>query len=512
MKKIILFIALITTILSCTKLDTQLYDSIPAEKFPEDADQAALRMIPIYKNMSYGRYDGLGFLDGGGWWFCQELPSDEMVCPTRNTDWDDGGKWRVLHQHTWDNNTEAVVSMWASFYYGVVTANQQIELLAPGANTLAGKTAIAKLKIIRAYYYYLLIDNYGDVPFVTKFKEAEANPFKNKRAAIFDSIVNDVETNIPFLGSSLSKTAVSKGMAFSLLAKLYLNSAVYTGTPRWAKASASCDSVMKLGYKLETDPLAPFVTKNESSAENIFTIPFDENSNKGFNLHMRTLHYNSNLTFDMSVGPWNGFAAMESFYKTYSADDKRCKGNNTFGIGNNKGYFLVGQQFDVAGSKIADGGAANALLIFDPHIPALKMDASYSPVEIRMSGVRVVKFEIKTGATDNLSNDFPIFRYADILLMKSEALIRQGLSGDDPFNEVRNRAGIPPLTGVGLDSLLAERGREMFWEAHRRQDLIRFDKFNNAWWEKLADASTNNVFPIPQKQLDTNPNLKLDPK
>ena len=507
MKKLIYIIPLVFLAFSCTDLETNLYDSIPEDKFPEDANQAALMFIPVYKPMT-------SFLDGGGWWFAQELTSDEMVCPTRSGDWDDGGKWRVLHQHTWNNETEAIANMWSTFYGPIPTINKYIELtFASGAGTEAGNQILAKLKIIRAYYYYLLIDNYGDVPYVTSFVNAESNPSKTPRATIWATLVNEIGSNIKYLNSSTSKTAVTKGMAYSLLAKLYLNAEVYTGTPHWDLAEAYCDSVMQLGYSLESSPLAPFITENQNSTENIFVIPFDENSNTGFNLHMRTLHYNSNLTFDMPVGPWNGFAVTEKFYNTYTTDDKRVQGNSTEGIGNNKGYFLVGSQYSSDGKVIFDE-TASAPLSFDPHIPALKMDASYSPIQVRMSGARVVKFEIKLGAKENLSNDFPIFRYADILLMKAEAMIRQGKAADlqghnaDYYvNLVRKRAGVSEWSNVTKEQLLEERGREMFWEAHRRQDLIRFNKFNEAWWEKDASDVSRKTFPIPQWAIDSNPNL-----
>jgi hypothetical protein len=247
-------------------------------------------------------------------------------------------------------------------------------------------------------------------------------------------------------------------------------------------------------YSLESNPLAPFITANEASPEIIFSIPYDEDTYTGNNLHMRTLHYQSNLTFDMSVGPWNGFAAMEDFYNTYDNEDLRKKG------------FLVGQQYTFAGAKITDA-TTNTPLILVPHIAALNMDATYTLEEIRMSGARVVKFEIKKGAKDNLSNDFPIFRYADILLMKAECMIRQGKNGDEYVNMVRARAGVTNYTNTTLDQLLAERGREMFWEAHRRQDLIRFGKFNSAWWEKPAGTG-GTTFPIPQWVIDANPNLQ----
>lgn len=484
------YAALATLFLAgCTDLEDTLYDKIPEKEFPENEKQAALLSTPVYAPLQ-------DFIDWGGWWFCQEIPSDEMTAPTRDTDWDDGGKWRVLHTHSWTNTTEAVAAMWSRFYRGVSEANRLIDLtFSPALPAEDAQLAIAKLKIMRAYYYYLLIDNYGDVPYVTSFVDAPENPEKVDREIIFENIVADLEESIPFLSDAAPKNSVSKGMAYSLLAKLYLNAEVYTGTPQWVKAEEACDSVIGLGvYSLEADPLGPFVTENGTSSENIFTIPYDEDNYTGFNLHMRTLHYIHDRTFDMSVGPWNGFAAMEDFYNTYTDKDLRKKG------------FLVGQQYSSTGAELFDE-AAGAPLVIDPRIPALYMDASYSAVEIRMSGARVAKFEIKLGAKENLSNDFPLFRYADILLMKAEAMIRQGKNGDDYVNEVRNRAGLDDWNNVTLEMLLAERGRELFWEAHRRQDLIRFGEFTKSWWEKPVSDASCKTFPIPQWVLDSNPNL-----
>lgn len=486
MKKIFLGLALIaSTFWGCTDLEDEAIDRIPEEAYIVDP---VLQMTPVYAPMRE-------FLDNGGWWFAQELTTDEMVGPTRASDWDDGGKWRVLHTHEWDNNTEAINNMWSRFYTGVAEANKFIEKQLPLAGDSIVDAGIAKGKILRAYYYYLLIDNYGDVPYVTQYLGAPSLPEKAERAAIYDSLVADIEASVLKISSSTSKTAVTPAMAYSLLAKLYLNAEVYSGNAEWAKAEEACDKVIALGqYALDGDPLAPFVTNNEGSGENIWVIPYDEDGYQGFNLHMRTLHYNSNLTFDMPVGPWNGFAVTEDHFNTYTDDDLRL------------GYFLVGQQFASDGSPITDA-VAEANLVFTPEIPALLMDASFTPAEIRMSGARVAKFEIKKGAKDNLSNDFPIFRYADVLLMKAEAMIRQGKNGDEFVNMVRERAGLDPWSGVTLDQVLEERGRELFWEAHRRQDLIRFGKFNQAWWEKPASTADRKIFPIPQWAIDANPNL-----
>ncbi len=494
MKKISLILAiLILATTGCTKLEDRLYDRIPVDEYTADP---ILRMSPIYRPMQ-------DFLDWGGWWFAQEIPGDAVVAPTRAGDWDDGGKWRVLHQHAWDNNTEAVASMWGRFYQGVIQANKFIEEQAVFAGDPIIDEAIAKAKILRAYYHYLLIDNYKDVPYVNVYLAADPQPRRNFRHEIFHRIVQDVEQSIPLISPSTSKTGVTKGMAWSLLAKLYLNHAVYTGAvdpEYWVKAEAVSDSIIALGqYSLEPNVLAAFATENDNSPEIIWAIPFDEDTYVGFNLHMRTLHYNSNLTFEMVVGPWNGFAIMEDHYNTFEPHDLRHD------------WFLVGQQYTYEGHPINDAGAGGLPLVFTPHIPALVMGAGNTPQEIRMSGVRVQKFEIRRGAMANLSNNFPIFRLGDVHLMRAEARIRQGKNGDDDVNLIRNRAGLENWSNVTLEQLLAERGRELFWEGHRRQDLIRFGEFNKAWWEKPASTPDRNTFPIPQWAIDANPNLALEP-
>jgi hypothetical protein len=133
---------------------------------------------------------------------------------------------------------------------------------------------------------------------------------------------------------------------------------------------------------------------------------------------------------------------------------------------------------------------------------------------LRQAGARVGKFEFELGATPDLSNDFPVFRYADVLLMKAEVLLRTGNAGGalTLVNQIRDRAGVADFTSLDLDQLLAERGRELFSEVHRRTDLIRFGKYNAAWWEKPVDPSTHvNILPIPRAQLDANPNLRQNP-
>ena len=135
------------------------------------------------------------------------------------------------------------------------------------------------------------------------------------------------------------------------------------------------------------------------------------------------------------------------------------------------------------------------------------MQDGFTPKQIRTTGARVGKYEIKIGAKENLSNNFPLFRLTDFYLMKAETEIRQGRNGDQWINPIRQRAQVEPWSGATLDDLLAERGRELWVEGHRRQDLIRFGKWENPWWEKAATDGSRRTFPIPKWAVDSNPNL-----
>ncbi len=499
--KILTFFIAIFFIASCTNLDVELEDGLYSEEYPENESQLATVSIQTYKALQ-------PMVDGAGWWFAQELTSDEAVCPVRDGNWLDGGKWTALYQHTWTNNTEAVNTMWSHFYTGVYEANKAIDFLNTFEETDDIKVKKAKLTVLRSLFFWFLIDNYGDVPYYTSNLNVEDKPMRNRRAEIWTNIVADINSATPLLSETGANSSVTKGMAYALLAKLYINAEVYTGTPQWEKAEQYCDSIISLNYALEANPLAPFITENSNSVENIFTIPYDEFDMEGFNLHMRTLHYQHGDKFNMVDGPWNGFATVENHFKTYFDEystlitkDKR------------KDYFLYGQQKDASGNIIKDA-VTNTDLILNPAIPALVMSKAdgHTSEQIRMSGARVQKFEIKNGATKNLSNDYPIFRYADILLLKAEAMIRQSKNGDAFVNQVRQRAGADAWGGVTLDMLLAERGRELFWEANRRQDLIRFGKFLDSKWEKPdVSSSDRTIFPIPQWAIDANPNLAAAP-
>jgi len=486
--------ALAIALFSCTKLDEKVYDKIPGNLYPENENQVANLSVEAYTKLR-------PFADDEGWWFlAQEISSDEICGPTRGADWYDGGKWVNMYQHTWSNDDEGVNRMWSAFWTGITTCNQVIDMMHELPQNDAIRAKMKEVEVLRSFYYYLLIDNYGDTPYLTSAKNAPPLPYKVKRAVVFDSLVATIKSALPSLKATDNKFMATKYMAFALLTKLYLNAQVYTGTPMWAEANTYCDSILAGPYSMEANLLAPFLTNNQASKEIIFAIPYDEDNFQGFRLHMRTLHYQHNLRFDMPVGPWNGFAIVPTFFDTYEMADKRREGYNIFGL-----------QYASSGAVILDGETKLPLDI-DPHLPGLIMDATnFTPTQIRTTGARVGKYEIKMGAKENLSNKFPLFRITDFFLIKAELAIRMGGNGDEWINPIRTRAGVETWSGTTLVQLLAERGRELYCEGHRRQDLIRFGKYKDAYWQKLAHGEERNTFPIPKWATDANPNLLLNP-
>lgn len=501
MKKLsIIFLIILGIGVGCTDLSEELYDKIPEDNYPENEAQIASLNVDAYAKMQ-------SLADDGGWWFwAQEVSSDELVFPTRDADWDDGGKWRVMHQHTWSNDVEGVNRMWDAFYQGITRSNQIIDMMRqlPASDEVEAK--IKETETVRSFYYYLLLDNYGAAPYLTTSIGVPDMPYKISRAAMFDSLTTTLENNLSALKAIDNKYLATRYMAFSILAKLYANAEVYTGTPQWEKANQYIDSVLAGPYSLSSSVSEPFLTENQGSPEIIFSIPYDEDDFQGFRIHMRTLHYQSNLTYDMPVGPWNGCAVTYDHFNTYEDGDLR-----------KEAYFIYGPQYDSKGAPITESVIGSPLVI-DPELPAIRMDASYTPAEIRTTGARIGKYEIKKGAKENLSNDFPLFRLSDFYLLKAEVEIRLGRSGDIWINPIRERAGIDPLSGATLEDVLAERGRELFAEGHRRQDLIRYGEFTKSWWAKgdsQGGVSGDNsvlTFPIPKWATDANPNLLEDPQ
>ena len=489
----------------CTDLDETPFDEIPAADFGETEEQFIALIGAGYTSL----YGYLG--NHNSYWSLQEVSSDEMVIPTRGADWGDGGQWVRVHTHTMNPAEESVNNAWTFLYGGIATTNRLIESI-EDLNPELAPPFINELRGLRALYYYSLMDLYGGVPLVTSFFNAQPNPANASRREVYDFVVSELIEIIPTLSPITDVSTYgrfNRNVARMLLAKVYLNAEVYAGESRYEESLAQIDSIINSGaYSLESDYFVNFNVDNIGSEENIFVIPYDEVFANNFNLGQMTLHYQSQNTFNSQEQPWNGYATLQEFYESYDENDAR---RGVPGDQQVRGNFLAGPQFAADGvtrlldPAAEDGDPNGEELTFTPEINELQ------PGALRQAGARIAKFEFEQGFLQNLGNDFPIFRYADALLMKAECLLRLGERTDeatDLVNVVRARAGLEDLDGdVDLDELLAERGRELFAEGFRRQDLIRFGRWTSPWWEKSSSPEFTTVMPIPAPQLQANPNL-----
>lgn len=481
---------------SCTDLDEELFDQVTTDSFFQSDEEFISALGQSYTTL-------YGYM--GDFYGLQEVSSDEMVVPTRGADWDDGGHWRRLHQHQYNPLDPLVGGGWTFAFGGINTCNRLIfqfeELNNPSATTFIGE-----LKVLRAMYYWFLLDLYGNVPLVTDFDvPLDFAPSTSSRAEIYAFVDQEIRDNIGGLTRTVGADAYGRmnfWAAKMLQAKLYMGAEEYTGTPQWqAAADATAEIINSGNFSLAPNFFDNFVVANEGSPEFIFAIPYDQVFAQGNNLVVRTLHYGSQATYNLTAQPWNGYSSVQEFYESFGEDDIRRES------------FIVGPQFTAAGARILDSGAEED----DPDGPPLTFTPEINelgPNALRQAGARVGKFEFALGSTQHMSNDMPIFRYSDVLLMRAEALFRLGQTGGealDLVNQIRARAEAAAFTELTEESLLAERGREMFAEGYRRSDLIRFGKFNEAWRFKDASSPTKNIFPVPASQLDANPNLTQNP-
>jgi hypothetical protein len=424
--------------------------------------------------------------------------SDEMIPPTRGVDWGDNGVWRTLHQHTWDATHPAVLGTWNQLNQRAFKCNQIL-----ASNPSAQQAAEAKF--LRAFYRFHVMDLFGQVPNREVDEGVDVNPRVFTRSEAFDLIVQDLEEalpNLPATGPVATNSSATQAAANTLLARLYLNKAVYTaaraeGPYQFDAADMNkviqyCDAVTAAGYGLETEYFTNFSTG--ATKEIIFTSPEGTPQNRWF----MTLHYNQNPS------GWNGFTTLADFYNKFEDGDQR-KGNyptpdgsNFSGIGRG---FLFGQQYKDDGSILIDTRTQKPL--------SFTLDVPLSGAATD-KGVRVIKYHPAN------SGQYIFFRYADVLLMKAEAIHR---GGTDPggqtalqiVNELRQVRGASQLASLSDADLLDERGRELYWEGIRRIDQVRFGTFDDEWESKTVTDPTRVLFPIPQQALDSNPNLSQNP-
>ncbi len=495
---------------SCSKsLQKKIYSAAPAQNFWQTPEQIAAGVAPAYQALTQIPDDAVHDIN--------EIPGGEIIAPTRGSDWNDNGEWKQLWEHTWTPNLGVLNDAWSEIFVGIGQCNfilSTVDALKQKPANIAGIDA--ELRVLRDYFYFLIMDLYGNVPLVTDYNTDPNAVTNSSRKDVFNFLENDLKQNVPLLTETKDASTygrLTKWAGYMLLAKLYLNAEVYTGEQHYADCIAACDSVINSGKYSLGDYFANFAVDNEGSTENIFVVPFDKVQISGNYSELETLPYQLADKYSLNGTPWNGFCSTFEYYNQFEDADGRKK------------MFLVGQQYDNSGNKIIDQQTGLPLKI-SPYVNEFSSGAD----TFRFAGVRNIKYfpEAGTGYQDpngdyiqGQSNDMVLFRYADAILMKAEAEVRLNSNLSDALNlvnQVRERAfGNADhnwkMADLTLQNLSAERQREFAWEFWGRNDAIRFGTFGNARKPgKKQDADKHwELFPIPQPQISSNPNLKQNP-
>lgn len=495
MKNLKLIMLLIVTVFSfaCTKLEQTQRGALNIES--SSVNPAGL-LQSAYESLNNPIQDQSRF------WAASEHTTDEAVGPTRGPDWDDNGVWRVLHSHSWNADHGFLRDTYRELLQTQFAASSVLDK-SPSAQQAA------EARFIRAYSTFCVLDGWDQVPFRSDLSDLKKLPETKKGAAAADFIISELNAIINDLPAT-SIIKANKNAARALLMKLYLNKGVYANRAAPTFAAADMNQVIALadqitGYTLTPNFYDNFSPDNSAKSKEIIWALENTNGVRGGNMQSRwycTLHYNQRPS------GWNGFTTLSDFYDKFEASDKR-RGDTYTGVTNVSGLrvgLLVGQQFDQNGVALKD--RSGAPLSFTREV---KLKETGSNLEV--TGIRVIKYPpdyVKEGPSEN---EYVVFRYADVLLMKAEALLRTGnaAGGLAIVNQIRTARGATPLASLTADNLLDERGRELYWEGWRRNDLIRFGKFLNAWQEKAASTAERLLFPIPNEQLAVNPNLTQNP-
>lgn len=537
MKRIYSILFASFSLLSWTSCSSYLEEN-PKDRLDEETAYSTLSDVQKNGVLSLYNYVG-GYVDsqglqgtGRGIYDLNTFTTDEAIMPTRGGDWYDGGFWQGLYLHRWGVNNEAIYATWEYLYRTVILCNGSLERIQDFAEKHPEENVadcVAEVRALRAMFYYYIMDLFGSVPLIEKSDPAVEDIVQEKRSKVFNFIVKELTESSSLLSEERSNQPgvyygrMTQPVVWFLLAKLALNAEVYTDDDwtdgsrpdgksiffevegqrlnAWQTVNYYCEKITAAGYTLEKDYTANFAVFNESSEENIFVIPMSKTLYTNQFIYLfRSRHYNHAKAYGLSGE--NGSSATKEVLETFGYDTPQVDARFDY-------CYFAGPVKDLEGNQILlDDGVTP--LVYEPWNVAL--DVSGKPYE-KTAGARMKKYEVdKTGLKDGklLDNDIVLFRYADVLLMQSEAKVRNGENGDAELNLVRSRVGMAPRTAT-LENLLDERMMELAWEGWRRQDMIRFGVFTRSYSCRPQLPGEENgyttVFPIPEKVIDMNPQL-----
>lgn len=516
-------------LVSCTDLEVELEDSVAV-----NSEELGFTGVADPSAFTDNMFNSLrGFIgDQANTFALSEVTTDAALIPTRGGDWGDNGLWRQLHQHNWNADHPffaTVFSQWNNLHF---QASQVLDPLS-GADVATQANA----SFLRGLGLFMALDNFRQVPFREPSQADTEDPSvlqPSETLAIIEADLAFAIDNLPTNAPGGNTLRPGKAAARYLLAKVLLNKHVYLETTPDAGDMNSVvslvDAIEGDGFGLETGYFDIF--REASDNETIWHI-----DTAAGNRIWNGLHYNQ--APEIAGGGWNGFSTLAEYYDLFEGpSDSNFLGDGQeerrgyvptegtpfsgdagtsesgsfpgFESGSNVGFgFLIGQQYEIDGTPLTNrqGGP----LVFARDF----VDGNGTPNLINNSettGIRTMKYNPRYGG---FANHVIFFRYSDAHLMKAEAQFRGG-AGDASatFNELRLVRGVAPVGAVAEQDLIDERGRELYMELWRRNDLVRFGQYTDAWEFKVPNAVDNpirNIFPIPAPQLIANPNITQNP-
>ncbi|MFV8377217.1 RagB/SusD family nutrient uptake outer membrane protein [Flavobacterium sp. LB3R33] len=484
---------------SCTNLDEEVLDGVVISNTGGGTVNAASLLTSSYEGLR-------GFQTQGQMFALDEMSSDALVGPTRGGDWDDNATWRQIHVHTWAPDHNEVRNAWNALLSQVYNCNLVIEN--------GSGSQIAEARFLRAFYYYNVIDLFGQVPYREAGSPLTDDPKVWTRTEATEFVISELEA---IVGSLPARTAgdasiANKDAAHFLLAKLYLNKGVFTATtPAGPYTFAAADmtkvvtNVDAINSSLSADYWDNFKPTNNTSPEILLSSKnIQGGAGGGIQYHWRmSMHYNQ------TPDGWNGFSTVAEYYNKFNPNDRRIKNADpaiiaTFG---NPVGFQVGQMYKPGGTVALKDRNGNPLF----YTSAVTLITSGATLET--AGIRMQKYIPDAANLGAPNNDFVFMRYSDALMMKAEAIARGGAGTNDiaKLATIVSRSGQAGVFPTTLDGIYKERGKELWLEGWRRNDMIRFGTFLAA--RELKPYVSDNryvLFPIPADAL-FNANLAQNP-
>lgn len=538
------FVALLALAASCSDLDVKIKSQYTEFPDSEDAIDGVSGAVYSSYRESLGRDH----------WMVQTLTSDEAVSVAIGGDYFDGGRYREMALHSWTPDNALIPSMWNSAMNGINTCNRVLTQLGDLESIGA-----APIRAMRAYYYFILMDNFGAAPILVSMSAEQ--PDRSSRADVCRFVEEELLTVMDRLTTTVDGTTYGKAtryMAEALLAKVYLNWSVYTASdaasynptdanPKLNDVVRMCDDIIASGKFNLSDPfLSKFLPTNGPHIKDfIFVMPYDRVTQRGMTYARFWTHREARAQFDhqMAASVAGTHRVWPEFYDKFNLEgDERNK------------IWLTGKQYywkdyaitsDPLILKTTKGGVDQFYTGADKDDPIEWQIELTKEINLRPElgnpeetlnagndligksmGYRSIKFYMDPNTTSAdsraQSNDVPIFRYADVLLMKAEAILRgaTATNGDTPqslVNQIRTYVNAPAMDAAPtLDDILDERAREFSDESWRRHDLIRFGKFENLWglrniYPQGATEKFRRIFPLPTEVMKTNTNWTQNP-